>query len=495
MSALWTEKQAAIATNGKAIGNWSASGLSIDSRTILAGELFIPLKDIRDGHDFIPMALNKGAGAVMSERDIADIPALKVDNIMQALENMARFARQRSKALRIAVTGSVGKTSVKEMLAHILAEFDEVHKSKKSFNNHWGVPLTLANMPIATKYGIFEAGMNHKGELEKLADIIAPHIAIITKIAPAHLAHFKNVEEIAKAKAEIFSHMSLNAHPCLQSGSGNSGSGNSGSGNSGIIILPADSPHYNLLRKLANSLTNKAKVLSFGRGEHADAKIIKTSFDANGSKASLSILGEEIELVLNVLGAHWLENATLVLLVVKLLGLDLNRATQALQNMPEIKGRGQVSKINYAGKNISIIDESYNANPESMRASLSALGLAKGRRVAILGDMLELGDDEDLLHANLAEIIAKNKINMLVTCGPLMKNLHKNMADNLEKYWFENADECFSQLPNIIKEDDIIMIKGSNASGMGELVNKIIHHSQKQSQNQSQVKGEKANAI
>jgi len=207
MSVLWTSSEAAVATGGKIIGDWSVSDLSIDTRSLTEGDLFVPLKDVRDGHDFIPMAYEKGAGAVISERPIENVPALIVKDSVQALRNMAIASRNRSKAIRIAVTGSVGKTSLKEAIATICEASGETHKSQKSFNNHWGVPFTLAAMRQTTKYGIFEVGMNHRGELADLSPIIRPDIAIITKIAPAHLAFFENVEEIADAKAEIFDGM------------------------------------------------------------------------------------------------------------------------------------------------------------------------------------------------------------------------------------------------------------------------------------------------
>ncbi len=463
MSALWSSADIAKATGGKSVGQWQAGELSIDTRTIRQGEIFVPLKDIRDGHEFIPMAFEKGAAGVLSEREIADVPAVRVKDTMQALELMAVFARKRSQAKRIAVTGSVGKTSVKEMLAHILSGFGKTHKSIKSFNNHWGVPVTLANMQPATKYGVFEAGMNHKGELENLSKIIKPDIAIITKIAPAHLAHFDSVADIARAKAEIFSHLA----------------------DGGIIILPADSDHFDLLYGLAKS--RKATILTFGEAEKSDARIIDCNFTASNSRARLNIFGEEINLHLPLAGRHWVENSAIALLLVKSIGLDLSLASKALLEMPEIQGRGQEIRLDIDGKKINLLDESYNANPESMRAAILVLGLKPERRVAILGDMLELGDSADSLHAELAGYIIKNDINQVISCGKLMQNLHNALPENISKYWFENIEECAENINSIIKHNDTIMLKGSNASGVGKLVAIL--------KSKSKTRGKKADAV
>jgi len=454
MSALWTSTQAAKATGGKAVGAWKINALSIDTRSINEGDLFVPLKDIRDGHDFIPMAYEKGAGAVISERMITDAPALIVKDSLQALCDLAAAARERSGAKRIAVTGSVGKTSVKEMIAHICRAAGSTHASIKSFNNHWGVPLTLTGMPQNTKFGVFEMGMNHEGELADLAQIVRPNIAIITKVAPAHLAHFKSVEAIANAKAEIFS----------------------GTANDGIAILPTDSAYFNQLSELAKP---RNKIYTFGRQENANARIIKSVFMAQGSVSTIDVLGVRAEVTLPVAGAHWVENAACALLTTVLAGVKLSIAVKALKKMHKIQGRGEVHSLVLGGKSITLIDESYNANPESMRAAIASLGLSDGRKIAVLGDMLELGDTQEQLHAALLKPVEENKIDSVITCGALMKSLYGALPASLNGGWFENYTDAQSGLMGTLKDGDIVMIKGSNASGMGKLVDALKNKNKK----------------
>lgn len=442
MSALWTHQDAAKATGGKAVGEWSINGLSIDTRSIVDGDLFVPLKDIRDGHDFIPMAYEKGAGAVISEHPISDAPALIVPDALRALEELAIAARQRSSATRIAVTGSVGKTSVKEMIATICRRAGRTHASIKSFNNHWGVPLTLAGMPQETEYGVFEMGMNHAGELAALTDIVRPDIAVITKIAPAHLAHFKSVDAIAEAKAEILE----------------------GIDGGGAAILPRDSKYYDMLAERSDDM------MSFGWHKDADMRIVETELTASGSRSIFQFSGERIVADLPLPGKHWVENAACVLLVAMEARTNVGDALTALKNMDKLQGRGEVHALNITGKSITLIDESYNANPESMAAAIAVLGLAKGRKIAVLGDMLELGENENALHAGLLEQLLDAKINQVVTCGARMKNLHDALPNSMNAGWFSNHADCLSGLDEQLQNGDTLMIKGSNASGMGELV-------------------------
>lgn len=455
MSVLWTHETAAKATGGQAVGEWVVNGLSIDTRSIEPGQLFVPLKDIRDGHDFIPMAYEKGAAAVISEHEISDIPALIVDDSLKALEDLAKAARKRSAATRIAVTGSVGKTSVKEMTATICRAAGKTHASIKSFNNHWGVPLTLAGMPQDTKYGIFEMGMNHAGELATLSNIVQPNIAVITKIAPAHLAHFKSVEDIAKAKGEIFTAMS---------------------GRLGIAILPANLPYSSLLCDLAKSSDEKTKVFTFGVGQGTGARIMLSRQTASGSRTRMDILGEVVDVELPLTGAHWVENACIALLIAKIAGIDLDIAVKALKTQDNIVGRGEVHSLMIAGKSVTLIDESYNANPESMAAAIAVLGLSKGRKVAVLGDMLELGDGENTMHAGLLNNLQDAKIDQVITCGPRMKSLHDALPKSMNAGWTADHEKCLESLLNQLQDGDIIMVKGSNASGMGKLVANLKSH-------------------
>ncbi|MBN4055732.1 UDP-N-acetylmuramoyl-tripeptide--D-alanyl-D-alanine ligase [bacterium AH-315-J23] len=445
MSVLWTHTDAAAATGGRAVGQWSVSGLSIDTRSLEEGQLFVPLKDIRDGHDFIPLAFEKGAAAVISEHEVQQAPALIVLDSLKALEDLAIAARKRSTATRIAVTGSVGKTSVKEMIAAICREAGNTHASIKSFNNHWGVPLTLAGMPQDTQYGVFEMGMNHAGELAELTKIVRPDIAVITKIAPAHLAHFKSVEAIASAKAEILSGLTEN----------------------GVAILPRDSEYYD---SLAERIGRTGRVSSFGWHAQADACIIETHLTTRGSRSVIRIADQDFEVELPLPGKHWVENAACALLATYHVGVRLDASIKVLKNMHKIQGRGETHALSIRGQKINLIDESYNANPESMAASIAVLGLSKGRKIAVLGDMLELGDKEASLHVQLLGPLRNAKIDQVITCGEHMKNLHNVLPKSMSAGWFPDHEKCLAGLLNQVQDGDVIMVKGSNASGMGKLV-------------------------
>ncbi len=445
MSALWTDQSAALATSGQAIGTWSVGGISIDTRSLQVGDLFVPLKDIRDGHDFIPMAFEKGAGAVLSEHPISDAPALIVDDSMAALRGLAMASRQRSPAKRIAVTGSVGKTSVKEMIAHMCREFGKTHASVKSYNNHWGVPFTLAGMTQDTRYGIFEMGMNHAGELAELTQIVRPDIAVITNIAPAHLAHFENIEAIAHAKSEVLE----------------------GLVDGGMAILPRDSEHYHLLAK------NAPRSVSFGWHEEADVRILKTHLTPTGSRSILRLGKRDVDINLPLAGQHWVDNAACIILVAMQLGMKLDIVVNSLKNMHKLSGRGAIKSLVIDKNKLTLIDESYNANPMSMAAAIAALGLYSERKIAVLGDMLELGEDELSLHAGLVEYLKNAGINKVICCGSRMKALDETLPKSMRAGWFENADACLLGLKNILQNNDVIMVKGSNASGMGQLVNAL----------------------
>ncbi|RZV36904.1 MAG: UDP-N-acetylmuramoyl-tripeptide--D-alanyl-D-alanine ligase [Acidimicrobiales bacterium] len=446
MSVLWTDKTVVQATGGEAVGTWEASGISIDTRTLQAGDLFIPLKDVRDGHEFIPMAFENGAAAVISERHIEDVPAVIVKSAQQALEDMARS--KSDLAQRVAITGSVGKTSVKEMVAHICRAAGKTHASIKSYNNHWGVPYTLAGMPIDTEYGIFEMGMNHAGELAYLSQIVQPDIAAITKIAPAHPANFESIREIAQAKAEVFRGLTPQ----------------------GLAIVPDDSGYEDAFKEeLAGSYVT-IKLLKFGSQKGSHGRIVSAVNSPNGSQVELNILGKTVEFELPMVGAHWVENATCALLISSTLGIVIDVAVNALKTMGKISGRGESHAVTIRRKKIILIDEAYNANPESMRAAIAALGLHDGRKVAVLGDMLELGKTEKKLHAHLKSHLENHNIDLVVTCGPLMKALHDELPENINGGWFENSEDCAAKLIPMLKSNDTVMIKGSNASGMSKLV-------------------------
>ncbi|WP_017930980.1 UDP-N-acetylmuramoyl-tripeptide--D-alanyl-D-alanine ligase [Robiginitomaculum antarcticum] len=422
MSALWTSHEAAAATGGKITGPWTVSGLSIDTRTICEGDLFVPLKDVRDGHDFIPMALEKGAAAVISERAIADVPALRVNDAILALRDLARASRERCLAKRIAVTGSVGKTSVKEMLGAALAPSGPTHKSIKSYNNHWGVPLMMAAMPRDTQYAVLEAGMNHAGELSDLSGLIAPDIAIITKIAPAHLEFFESVDHIAAAKAEIFDGMAKG----------------------GVAILNADDSYFDYLSSEA-----KAKGLTVVGVHAADFK--------GGLKLS---------------GAHNRMNAALVMAAVKAASGDRKQARAVLSKLTPPAGRGERFTANLAGHKFTVIDESYNANPVSVAAAISAVS-GQGRKIAVIGDMLELGTQSVQLHAGLAKALIDAGFSQVITVGQHSQALADALPEKYHATHLADKSGVITALKSIIKDNDSVLLKASNSVGLGSVIKEL----------------------
>jgi len=443
MSELWTAEDIAKAVGGKASGDWAVSGISIDSRSIEDGDLFVPLKDVRDGHDFIPMALESGAGGVLSEKDVSGNNVRVVDSFT-ALRTLGKEGVERSQALRIAVTGSVGKTSVKEALAHMFGAFDKTHKSLKSYNNHWGVPLTMARMPQETKFGIFEMGMNHAGELSDLSNLLRPDIALITNVAGAHLAHFDNVEAIADAKAEIIE----------------------GLRNNGTLVLNADNPHTPQILKKAKG----KKVVTFGRSNDCDITIVTSQTHEHGSNTRLRIKAQQIDVTLLVPGEHWIENGAACMAVAYAAGLDLRKAAMALRGVRAEAGRGATDALVIDGKSITLIDESYNANPASMAAAINVLSVKTGRRVAVLGDMFELGKDEIDMHAALSKPLEEAGVARVIVTGECMRALKGALPRAMRGAWVRDWEAALEALKEELEDGDVVLVKGSNGVGLGKLV-------------------------
>ncbi len=447
---LWTSKDAAEATGGEAKGTWAINGMSIDTRSLNWGDLFVPLKDVRDGHDFIPNARAAGASAVISENPNEQAPALIVKDALQAMRDLAIAGRIRSQAKRIAVTGSVGKTSLKEAIATICNASGRTHKSLKSFNNHWGVPLTLATMPIDTDYGVFEVGMNHAGELADLSPLIAPDVVVITKIAPAHLAHFKDVDAIARAKAEIFVGLS----------------------EGGIAVLNRDDSYFDYLSSEAEK--SGAAIMTFGFHEESDIRISNGQALAGELKADIHAGGETYKLYLPLDGAHWIENAACALAAISAVGIDMTTGIEALAGFRALPGRGEALDMKLDGKLFTLIDDSYNANPESMRAAIATLGSrANGRKIAVLGDMFELGKDELELHADLAEPLQAADVSRVIVLGECMRSLKGALPREMRGSWVRDWEAALSALREELKDGDTVLVKGSNATGLGRLVTAI----------------------
>lgn len=462
MTALWTSQDAVLATGGFAHQDWSVSGISIDTRELEAGDLFVALKDVRDGHDFVLDALNKGAAAAMVSKIPdglpKDAPLLVVDDVLSALEALGMAARERTQAKVIAVTGSVGKTGTKEMLRTALSGQGKTHAAVRSFNNHWGVPLTLARMPQDTGFAVIEIGMNHPGEIGPLSRMAKPDVALITTVAAVHLAAFSSVEEIAKAKAEIFE----------------------GLGSNGSAVINADIETTSILAEAAEKVTTK--IVEFGTAESADFKLLKAEIIDRITTVHAQLKGQEALFKLAAPGRHLAMNALAAIAAVEAAGGDIANAILALSEFTAPDGRGARQTIHLdmvEDMSFELIDESYNANPTSVSAALDVLDAArhpqanedgfKGRKIAVLGDMLELGDQEYKIHADLAELEALSKVDCLFTVGPLMRALHEAVANNMNAQWFPDVEELASQAHKFINAGDVVMVKGSNGSQVAKV--------------------------
>jgi UDP-N-acetylmuramoyl-tripeptide--D-alanyl-D-alanine ligase len=467
---LWTSCDAAAATNGTLQGpGWNATGVSIDSRTVKPGDLFIALTGPNfDGHAYAAKALVGGAAAVLvSHRpdDLpADAPVLMVEDTFAALQDLGSVARLRTRARVVAVTGSVGKTSTKEALTTCLSALAPTFATAGSLNNHWGVPLSLARMPVDCTYAVFELGMNHAGEIGPLSRLVQPDVAVITTIEAVHLEYFSSVEAIADAKAEIFEGMSPN----------------------GTVVLNRDNPHFARLVAAART-RGLSRILGFGKAEDASARLIDCSTHATCSAVNAVIKGKPLQYCLSLPGLHHVMNSLGVLLAVRALGGDIAAAAQALATLKPIKGRGVRKRVQLGQGTLTIIDESYNASPVSMEASFQVLKAsdpgagdqgtgdqkAGGRRIAALGDMLELGERSPLLHAALAEPLKAAGVDLVFCCGPNMKRLFDKLPKHLRGAWAEDANALAPQIAADIRGGDCVMIKGSAGSRMGIVVDAL----------------------
>jgi UDP-N-acetylmuramoyl-tripeptide--D-alanyl-D-alanine ligase len=431
-------------------------GVSIDTRTLQPGDLFFAIRgEASDGHDYVARAFVAGAGAaVVAHARQAELaahgPVFAVDDALRAMERLGVASRARTAARVVAVTGSVGKTSAKEMLRVALAGQGATHASAASYNNHWGVPLTLARMPAASAFGVFEIGMNHAGEITPLVAMARPHVALITTIAPVHLEHLGSIEAIAEAKAEIFT----------------------GVEPGGAIVLNRDAPQFALLERRARETGRR--VATFGAGANADARLLHCEPDRVGVRVRAAMLGREISFSLGAPGLHMAQNALGVLLAVDALGADVARAAAALAEFSAPKGRGERQTLYCGSDPFTLIDESYNANPASMRAALTLLGATEpgpgGRRVAVLGDMLELGERGADLHKGLLADLAGAKVDLLFCAGPLMRGLFEASPQAIRGRWAERSADVKPFLFEALRGGDVVMVKGSNGSAMGPIV-------------------------
>jgi UDP-N-acetylmuramoyl-tripeptide--D-alanyl-D-alanine ligase len=457
---LWTLDAVLKATGGAVKGKplEGFSGVSIDTRTVNARDIFFAIKGEKlDGHDFVPAAIDKGASlAIVSRVDKAwpDLPLVVVDDPLKAMELLGRAGRDRSHAQVIAVTGSVGKTSTKEMLGKALAATAETHASSASFNNHWGVPLTLTRFPTTAGFGVFEIGMNHAGEITPLVGMVRPHVAIITTIAASHLGHFKSLDDIADAKAEIFSGLVPGGH----------------------AVINHDSAYYEHLKRAAEA-QGVTTIIGFGRHVDADVRMEGLALRPDCCCITARVMGEQVIYKLGMPGEHMALNSLAVLAAVKLAGADLARAALALSDAKPAKGRGGQIRLGLEDGEALLLDESYNANPASVGAALALLANMKtgrqGRRIAVLGDMLELGAFAPDLHRKILHDIERYSIDTVYLAGPLMKHLWDVLPNGLRGAHVSQSSDLIDTLLHRVRSGDAVMVKGSLGSRMGPIVDAL----------------------
>ncbi|CAN7606420.1 UDP-N-acetylmuramoylalanyl-D-glutamyl-2,6-diaminopimelate--D-alanyl-D-alanine ligase [Mesorhizobium caraganae] len=464
MSVLWTADALVDAMGGRPLGPMpeGISGISIDSRSLQPGDAFFAIKgEAMDGHDFATAAIKAGAGVlVVAEGKLPSLgrltaPMIVVQDVLAALEKLGVAARERSKAKIIAVTGSAGKTTTKEALRHVLSAVGKVHASAQSFNNHWGVPLTLARMPDDCDYAVFEIGMNHPGEIRPLVKMVRPHVAIVTLIAAAHLGFFKNLDEIAKAKAEIFE----------------------GIEPGGAALLNRDDGRWKLLDKMARA-AGVEHVFGFGENARSTYKLTKCELHADHSDITARIGGQDIVARIGAPGRHMVQNVLAVLGAAHLVEADIGKVAEALADLSAERGRGKRHVLRHPKGPITLIDESYNANPASMSAAMALLNATpvsgEGRRIAVLGDMLELGEHSAKLHAALADLIVGTETRKVFLGGPEMRALADILPDEIEADYRAGAEDLKPVLLSALKPGDVVMIKSSKGIGFSKLVDALL---------------------
>ena len=450
---LWTSDEIAAATGGTASERFEVVGVTFDSREVQPGDLFVAMPGtIHDGHRFLDGAFAAGAAGAIVAHPVNG-PHVLVDDTFAALRVLGRAARQRSKATIFGVTGSVGKTSTKEALFAALERNrpGKVHRSVKSYNNHTGVPLSIARMPRDAEFAVFEMGMNNKGEIAGLTRQVRPHLALITAIAPAHIENLGSEEAIAEAKSEIFEGLEPR----------------------GIAIVPNDTPHRDRLVKAARR--HAERIITFGGGDADVHAVHAVAAEGGGSLISAALLDSELTFTISQPGEHWVSNALAVLAAVEAIGGDVGRAGLALADLGGLKGRGQRHLVEIAGGEVLLIDESYNANPASMAATLKSLG-AEGdvsRRIAVLGPMRELGEHSEALHAGLAPAVVGAHVDRLILIGEEMRPLDEALGDRVPVDRVDSVDEATDALVRILRPGDAVLVKASNSVGLAKLVDRV----------------------
>jgi UDP-N-acetylmuramoyl-tripeptide--D-alanyl-D-alanine ligase len=459
MSALWTSDEVAHALGTAALTvRFEANGVTFDSRAVAKDDLFFALGgETTDGHGFVADALKRGAAAAVVSRDVENAGGtlIRVPDTMKALVDLGRAARRRSKARIASVTGSVGKTSTKDALRAVLSAQAKTAASAASFNNHVGVPISLARLPREARYGVFEIGMNHPGEIEPLARQVEAHVGVVTNVGPVHIGYMGSEEAIADEKACLFAGMAEGA----------------------VAVLNRDSHHYERLAEHARRF-GVSRIVGFGRGETADARLVSCSLQDSGSDVVALIHGRRIEYRLGAAGEHWVLNSIAALAVVEALGADVGQAAASLGGVSASPGRGARRVLKFGDGTVELLDESYNANPVSVGAMLAVLARTEpvkgGRRLLALGDMRELGDEADAYHAGLAEAVSASGAAQVFLCGPHMQALWHKLAPAQRGAHRPDSASLAGDVAAALKAGDVVAVKGSLASKMKIVVDAIL---------------------
>jgi UDP-N-acetylmuramoyl-tripeptide--D-alanyl-D-alanine ligase len=456
---LWTSAQVAEATSGRASGPFDIHGVAIDSREVRRGDLFVALKgEQQDGHRYIAAALDRGAAGALVETGAhcpADAPVVAVQGTLAGLTGLGVAARDRLSGKVIGVTGSVGKTGTRTAIAAALERSGATYASERSFNNHIGVPLTLARTPAATDYTVLEMGMNHAGELRALTAVARPHVAVVTTIAEVHMEFFASIEEIADAKGEIFE----------------------GVVPGGAAVINADNPMYARLAAKARAC-GIGNVLAFGRDDAADIRLVKSRAHEDCSAVTADVAGTLVTYKIGIPGEHWISNSLAVLAAVHAAGGDLGLAGLALAELQPPRGRGRRHRVAYRGGEIVVIDESYNASPVAVEAAIAQLGAATlpgrgGRRIVILGEMRELGERGPALHAGLAQPLRDAGVQVVIAVGPMMQAMAAGLG-GIQAFDASDAAQAAELAASLVAPGDAVMVKGSNAIGLSSVVDSLL---------------------
>ncbi len=464
MNLIWNAQDVLRAVNGQCLQtqDWTAKGVSIDSRSISEGDLFIAIKGPAcDGHDYVHTAFEAGACAAIVDKQPPQVPVdailIFVEDTFAAMQALGRASRARANAKIIGVTGSVGKTSTKEQLRQMLGTIDDTYANVGSFNNHWGVPLSLARLPQEAKFGVFELGMNHAGEMETLSKDVLPDVALINNIEAVHLEFFKNTEAIAEAKSEIF--LGMNEKGCA--------------------VINRDTPHFDLIAKKARAQGIK-KILSFGRHEKSDAHLIKAEINGSTTEVKASIFGKEKNFIIGAPGEHLALNALGGLLVCAALDTDVDQCIEALAGYRTPEGRGSAQTIQLKEReSFILIDQSFNASPAATAAAIQVLGQTgcdqtAPRRVAVLGDMGELGPTAPELHLSLLKPLIDNRIDVVHCCGPIIKHLYDELPVFMRGSFTQDSQSLAQLVAEEIQDGDIVMVKGSKATKMNKIIDALL---------------------